>query len=209
MATQASRPDCCAVILAGGLNSRMRGNNKAFLEVGGRTILERMLQTLAGLFTEILLVTRQPEAYRELPVRVVDDLFEARSSLTGIHAGLTHCRSDYAFIVPCDAPFVQVKLVQYLLGRIAPDIDVVVPVIEGHYEPLCAIYSKRCLAAIEHQLELGDYTIVHFFDQVRLKKIPAEAIRTADRDLISFFNVNTPESLQHSRRLAESRQDRL
>jgi molybdopterin-guanine dinucleotide biosynthesis protein A len=203
LSSHALQPSCCAVILAGGLNSRMGGTNKAFLEVGGKTILERLLHALSGPFEEILLVTRKPELYKDLPVRVVTDIYDARSSLTGIHAGLKHCRSDYAFIVPCDAPFIQIDLINYLLNQIDPELDVIVPVIDDHYEPLCAIYSKRCIAPIEEQLDRHDFTIIHFFDRIRLKKISTEAIQATDRRMLSFFNVNTPEVLRHSQRLAD------
>ena len=58
--------DCCAIILAGGLNTRMRGHNKAFLKIDGQTILDRLLLRLKSAFSEILLVTRQPELYSSL-----------------------------------------------------------------------------------------------------------------------------------------------
>lgn len=199
-----SKPTCSAVILAGGLNSRMGGKNKAFLKVGGRTILERLMQALNGLFEEIILVTRQPELYCGLPVRVVTDIYSARSSLTGIHAGLKNSRSDYAFVVPCDAPFIQIDLIRFLLSQIKPELDVIVPSIDDRFEPLCAIYSKRCIVPIEEQLERDDYTIIHFFDRINLKTIPAASIQTADRRMLSFFNVNTPDVLQTSQQLVDN-----
>ena len=195
------KPSCCAVILAGGLNSRMGGRNKAFLEVGGRTILDRLLKTLAVFFTEAILVTKEPKLYHTPSVKIVRDIYPSRSSLTGIHAGLKNARSDFAFVVPCDAPFIQPALIRFLLDQITPDLDVIVPVIGDHYEPLCAIYSKRCLEPIEEQLDRDDYTIIHFFDKVNLKTISAEAIQRTDSDMLSFFNVNTPDALQTSRRM--------
>jgi molybdopterin-guanine dinucleotide biosynthesis protein A len=195
--------DCCAVILAGGLNSRMGGHNKAFLKVGDKTILERLLETIAPLFDEILLVTRQPERYSDLPLRVVTDIYPARSSLTGIHAGLKQAVAQFAFVLPCDAPFIKPDLVRFILNELQPSLDVIVPVIGHHYEPLCAIYSKRCLPHIESQLDHDDFAIINFFDRINLKTIPAQRIQTADTDMISFFNVNTPEALQKSQDMAE------
>ena len=193
---------CCAVILAGGLNSRMGGHNKAFLKVGERTILERLLDTIETIFDEILLVTRQPELYADLPIRVTTDIYSARSSLTGIHAGLKRADAPFAFVVPCDAPFIQPSLVQFLLDELEPDIDVLVPVIGDHYEPLCAIYSKRCLPYIEDQLDRDDFTIINFFNLVNCKSIPAQRIQTADDEMISFYNVNTPDALKASQNIA-------
>ena len=193
---------CSAVILAGGLNSRMGGNNKAFLKVGEQTILDRLLDTIGPLFDEILLVTRQPELYAERPIRVVTDIYTARSSLTGIHAGLKSAAAPHALVLPCDAPFIQGSLVGFLLNELTPDLDVVVPVIGDHYEPLCAIYSKRCLPYIEDQLDRDDFAIINFFDRINLKKIPAQRIQSADSDLISFYNVNTPDALKTSQEMA-------
>ena len=203
MSTSGLQATCSAVILAGGLNSRMGGRNKAFLQVGGKTILQRLLETMGGLFEEVLIVTRQPGQYTDLQARVVTDIYPARSSLTGIHAGLRHATTPYIFVVPCDAPFIQPDLVKFLLGQIEPSLDIIVPEIDQHFEPLCAIYSKRCIAPIEAQLDRNDFTIIHFFDSVHLKTVPAKKIRTADADMISFYNVNTPEALKTSRKMVE------
>lgn len=196
------KPTCAAVILAGGLNTRMQGCNKAFLEVGGRSILDRVTETLAGFFEEIVLVTRRPELYTDRPIHVVEDVYEARSSLTGIHAGLRHIKAEFGLVVPCDAPFIKPALIRILLDEIEPHLDVIVPTVGRFYEPLCAIYSKRCLSPIEDQLDRGDYKITRFFDRIRLKTIPAQKIVRVDARLLSFFNVNTPRALRESRVLA-------
>lgn len=193
---------CSAVILSGGLCSRMGGRNKAFLAVGGKPILDRVIDTLTLFFSEILLVTRQPELYRDRAVRVVTDIYDVRSSLTGIHAGLVHARTDHALVVPCDAPFLKPAMIRLLLDAIAPDIDVIVPRYENHFEPLCAIYSKRCLPYIQAQLEAGDYTIYNFFDRIKLKAINAQMLKTADAGMLSFFNVNTPKAHRASEQVA-------
>ena len=182
----------------------MGGRNKALLEFDGKRILDRVLAALEGLFREILLVSRDPRDYEGWPLKVVTDIFEARSSLTGIHAGLTHCRAPHAFVVPCDAPFLQKALIELLLAEIAPDLDVIVPYHDNLYQPLCAIYSKRCLDLIEAQLTRGNLKIIDFFDKARLKRVPGERLRQADPALRSFLNVNTPDALETCRRMIGS-----
>lgn len=191
----AKPPDCTGVILAGGLNSRMGGRNKAFLEIGGRLILDRLQSTLAEIFDDILLVTRQPELYAGRNLRVVTDIYDIRSSLTGIHAGLAYAATDHVFVVPCDAPFVKPELIRLLLSHLRPDLDVVVPEHEGYYEPLCAIYAKGCLPFITAQLERRELKIFKFFKEIRLKAITRQEIVRVDPELISFRNINTPEAL--------------
>ena len=67
---------------------------------------------------------------------------------------------------------------------------------DGYFEPLCAIYSRRCLPCIEAQLEHEDYKIVRFFDKVRVSPLPVAALLRADPDLVTFRNANTPEELE-------------
>jgi molybdopterin-guanine dinucleotide biosynthesis protein A len=193
---------CCAVILSGGLNTRMKGVNKAFLEIGGRAILDRLVESLQPDFSEILLVTRQPELYTAYPLRVVEDVYTDRSSLVGIHAGLVNAMAEFAFVVPCDAPFLQAGLVRLLLKELKPDLDVVVPFYDGHYQPLCAIYSNRCIPVIEQQLRQRDYKIIQLFDLMNVRRVPAAKLKTADPDLLSFLNVNTPDIYEVCQKLA-------
>ena len=195
MKTRHAEPilDCCAIILAGGLNSRMGGHNKALLNVGGKRIVDRIQEVLVPVFDEILLVTREPMIYRDLPFRVVEDLFDVRSSLTGIHAGLVQSRARYGFVVPCDAPFLQPDVIRAILAEVTPDVDVVVPSDGTYFQPLCAVYSKRCLPYIEAMLSRGDLKIYNFFGDVNLKTIPMERLAQADPQQRTFINVNTPE----------------
>ncbi|HID28654.1 MAG TPA: molybdenum cofactor guanylyltransferase, partial [Desulfobacterales bacterium] len=54
---------CSGIILAGGLNTRMGGKEKAFLSMGNQTIMDRLYNTLQSLFDEVLLVTNNPLRY--------------------------------------------------------------------------------------------------------------------------------------------------
>jgi molybdopterin-guanine dinucleotide biosynthesis protein A len=192
---------CSGIILSGGLNARMAGKNKAFLSLGGQTILDRLCNTFQGLFDEILLVTKDPLQYLSSDLKIVSDLFRVRSSLTGIHAGLFHASAPHAFITACDTPFLRPELIEALLDELEPRWDVIMPVTERGNQPLCAIYSKRCIKPIERQLQNGDPKILNFFPKVKVKEIPEAELRSVDPDLISFFNINTPEDLTASEQM--------
>jgi molybdopterin-guanine dinucleotide biosynthesis protein A len=96
-------------------------------------------------------------------------------------------------------PFLKKELVQVLLQAIEPRWDVIVPVTREGYQPLCAVYSKRCFKPIEDQLSRGDLKISNFFSRVKVKEIPEASLRAADPELISFYNINTQEDLAWSR----------
>jgi len=177
----------------------MGGKNKAFLSIGSQRTLDRLYNTLKGLFDEILLVTNDPLQYLSWDFKIVTDLFSIRSSLSGIHAGLFHASAPHAFITACDMPFLKKELITALLEQLEPKWDVIVPLTEQGHEPLCAIYSKRCIRPIERQLKNEAPKILEFFSKVKVKKMPEAQLRNADPELISFFNINTPEDLALSK----------
>ncbi len=188
---------CGAIILAGGLNRRMGGENKAFLSVGGEMILDGLYRTFRELFRDVVLVTNSPQDYLAWDLAIVSDLFSVRSALTGIHAGLFHIATPHAFVAACDMPYLRKELVETLVSQVDPRRDVVIPVTEAGYQPLCAVYSKRCIHPIEHQLRQGKAKIADFFSQVRVKEVPEDRLRKADPELVSFVNINTPQDLAH------------
>ena len=191
-------PTCSGIILSGGLSSRMQGINKAFLQIGGIRVLDRVIDTLKALFDKILLVTKDPSLYTKWDVKIVRDILEARSPLSGIHAGLVNMETNYAFCMGCDVPFLKKEVIQILMNAIQPGMDVIVPFSGTYYQPLCAVYSKRCVPVIEAQLKGGDLKVDNLFDKVNVRTIPYERFKRVDDELISFFNVNSPADLQYA-----------
>ncbi len=187
---------CTGVILAGGLNKRFGGKIKAFLPLRGKRLLDYIYELFTDLFDEIILVTKDPLKYLDWDVLIGTDLFSVRSSLTGIHAGIFYASNPYCFMCASDMPFLQKNLVEGLLREIQEDTDVVIPETSEGLEPLCAVYSKRCLHRIEQQLNIENYKIRDFLKKIRLKKIKETTLKKWDSKLVSFLNINTPEDLQ-------------
>ncbi len=188
--------------MSGGLSTRFNGQNKAFIEVGGKRILDRQYAVFSELFREIILVTNDPLQFVEWDLTIVTDLFPVRSSLTGIHAGLFYMMNPYAFISACDTPFLSKYLVGLLLENIDNKQDIIMPETAAGMEPLCAIYSKRCLDTAEHHIKQNKFKIQRALGKHRLKKIPEKQLRSRDPELISFFNINTPEDLIRAEEMA-------
>lgn len=189
-----------AVILAGGESKRLNGRNKALLEVGGRRVMDRLLSALSPYFSEIILVTNDPVRYLEWDVVIVTDHFDQRSSLTGIHAGLFAVSNFHALVTACDMPFVQTPMIELLLGAVEPHLDVIIPRTALGFEPLMAIYSKRCLKHMEAALKKREYQIQRIFRKVRKHEITEPELRNCDADLISFYNLNSPADLAEAQR---------
>jgi len=181
------------IILAGGKNLRM-GQNKAFLEVQGERIIDRIKKIFAGLFEEVLLVTNSPSDYLDLNLRTVTDLYREKGALGGVFTGLFHASFPHAFVVACDMPFIKPALISHLVGM-SQGYDIVIPRTEDGLQPLHAVYSRKCLPFMEDLLRSGNLKILDFFHRVKKREVPTGEIIPFDPQLISFWNLNTPEDL--------------
>lgn len=180
-----------AVMLAGGTSSRMK-RNKALLTYRGERFIERIYRTLSEIFPDVILVTNSPEQYPFLPCRIVADIYPGMGSLAGIHAGLAQSGTAYIFVVACDMPDLNERLIRHLASR-ASGVDVVIPESEGGLEPLHTIYGKGCLPAMNQALASGNSRIIDCFYQLKVDVVSRNEIATIDPAFRSFRNINTPE----------------
>ena len=197
-----SNQTCTGVILAGGQNKRFAGTDKAFERVGHASIFEHIYGIFRELFDQTLLVTNHPEKYMAWDIPMASDLLDLRGSLTGLHTGLFYTTTPYAFFAACDTPFLKKEMVLAVVNAIAPNLDIVVPQTDLGFEPLCAAYSRNCLKPIHAQLGKKQLQIQRLYKTMRTLKIPETTLRAIDPDLISFFNINTPEDLERARQMA-------
>jgi len=217
---------CPVVILAGG-KSRRLGRDKASEVLAGKTLLQRAIDasaTLASLYVIVTARGRQiPAIDSAVPVSTVEDSYPETGPLGGIYTGLsalTPGPQDQtspllqrqaggrgegfpALVLACDLPLLQPLLLRELL-RLAPGHDAVVPVKDGLPEPLCAVYSTRCVEPARRLLERGAYKVAGLFDDVDTLLVPESHWRTLDRDGLSFLNVNHEEDLLRAHALIEN-----
>ncbi|HUG37767.1 MAG TPA: molybdenum cofactor guanylyltransferase [Candidatus Limnocylindrales bacterium] len=188
------------VIQAGGRSTRMGGQPKALIELGGRRVIDRVAGVLAAVTDDLLLVTNTPDLYAWLGIPMVGDVFPDHGSLGGIYSGLGAARGDVAFTVACDMPFLSAEVARLVTAR-AHEADVVAPLIEGQWETLHACYAKPCLGPMESRLRAGQLKITGFFGEVRVLPIPEAEVARLGSPALFFMNVNTPEELAHARAL--------
>jgi molybdopterin-guanine dinucleotide biosynthesis protein A len=181
-----------AIVLAGGKNSRMGGTDKAFLTVGGRTVFERTIETLAACFSQIVVVSNDPRKYDCFDVEVVEDEFRRQGPLAGIHAGLGCVHHPYAFVVACDMPFLQEAPIRFLVSRLVAQ-DAVIPEWDGDIEPLHGLYAAHLRPIIGEALERGTRAIRDLLPALHVEFIPESVMRQVQGAEQSFRNVNTPE----------------
>lgn len=183
------------IILAGGKNKRM-GENKAFLEINGERLIDRTLAIFRKIFHDIIIVTNDPLSYIEFTdAAIVTDIYKEKGPLGGIYTGLFYSRNDYAFVCPCDMPFLNKDFIEYLVGKNGK-YDVIVPEFSEGYQPLHAVYSRNCLPSIKRLLLMDKLKITGFYRDMRVLMIPPAQITPFDNDGRLFRNLNTPQDVK-------------
>ncbi|MDE3017405.1 MAG: molybdenum cofactor guanylyltransferase [Nitrospirota bacterium] len=196
------------LLLAGGKSRRM-GRDKRFLELGGRTLLERSLSVLDSLFAEVIVSVAEPlPELRELRARVVTDIIPDCATLGGLYTGLFSSSYPRVFAAACDMPFLAVPLIQRMidLGR---DADVVMVRLANGLQPMHAIYSKACLPHLEQMLRVKNLRVQELLSAsgLSVKILSEDDVRDADPQLLSFLNVNQPADLEFARKLLAGKQE--
>ncbi|HMK91849.1 MAG TPA: NTP transferase domain-containing protein, partial [Thermoleophilia bacterium] len=136
------------VLLAGG-GSRRAGVDKRFLVLEGRTLLQRNLAFLRGLFPTVALSLSPGQdldlgdAAADGPVEIVHDAWAGASPLAGIATALQRFGRPI-FVLAVDVAFPDRPAALRVLGA-APGCDVALPAINSYHQPLFAVYGPGCL----------------------------------------------------------------
>ena len=187
--------DVSGVVLAGGKSSRY-GKNKAFVEVDGIPLIERTLRVMQSIFNQVVLITNTPEEYAYLGLPMYTDVIRDLGPLGGIYTALNVIPTEGGFFVASDMPSLNPALIRHMVA-LKEGVDVVVPRMDWKLEALHAFYSINCISEIEKIIREGIYQVFRFFTNVRVRYVDKEEILTFDPQLMSFYNINRPEELEH------------
>lgn len=190
-------------IQAGGESRRM-GEDKALKPFLGRPLIVHLLERLERIAEEVLVTTNRPEAYRFLGVRLVSDFVQGRGALGGLYTALAAARQPLVAVVACDMPFASREFfLQARQWMLEGNWDVIVPRSEAGYEPLHALYRREtCLPAVKAVLDAGAWRVIAWFDQVRVREVAEEEMRSLDPSGRAFWNVNTPKEFAQAEEVA-------
>lgn len=204
-------------IVAGG-ESRRYGSPKALAVVGGRRIIDRVVEAVAHVTPDLVLLANDPALFRDLELPTRPDVRPGLGALGGIHSGLLWAREvgrPGILAVACDMPFPCTRLLVRLRDLAFPSDrpgddaagpvpDLVIPESRGRrgVEPLFAAYGVGCLPAIEAQIDAGEHRMIGFHSAVRAQRLPLEEVDRLCDPVRAFLNVNTPADRARAEELA-------
>jgi molybdenum cofactor guanylyltransferase len=198
-------------VLAGGRGSRM-GGPKAFLEVEGLAMIERVLASLAAAADDLVVVAAPGEGELFVRVaasfraRIVVDEYPGSGPLAGIHAALRAAGGENCLVAACDQPFLSPELLRRLASAAAGDAGAsIAPRVGGRIQPFPAVYAARALPVIEERLSSGKLRLRDLLEALKPSLLEEVECEELDPGLASFVNLNTREELEAAREGAPTR----
>ncbi|MHC4648356.1 MAG: molybdenum cofactor guanylyltransferase [Planctomycetota bacterium] len=172
----AIREQATAIIMAGGRSTRI-GRDKSILPIGDKPMIKHICDQLVPHFDQLLISANDPSTYDFLALEVVPDAAPGRGPLMGIASALKASANEVNFVIACDIPEVNIRLLRRML-RQAGDYDAVIPRTAGsQYEPLFAVYKKNAVDAMQNALSSGKTRVMDGLNNCTVKYIdldPAE-----------------------------------
>jgi len=184
-----------------------KDKDKAFLEFGGQTLLDRALAVMGTVCNRVAIVG-DPAKFTKYgsstDVSVVADIFPGCGPLAGIHAALLHSSAELNLLLAVDMPFVSGELLAFLFAAAEEsDAIVTVPRSGQGLQPLCAVYRRNFSSVAEQALRAGKYKIDAAFSSLPVRVIEEGELAAAGFSERSFFNVNTPQDRLAAEGLAD------
>ncbi len=198
------------IVLAGGKGNRI-GGDKPLIQLNDKPLIVHVTETADKLTDEIIVVTSNElkDFFKELlpdNIDVIPDSITGRGPLIGLYTGLRFIQAEWAFVLPCDSPFLNEELLRFLMKE-SSGMNAVVPVWpNGYIEPLHSLYRvSTTLEACERVFEHNSFKISEMITKLDpVCFVPVERLKCFDPNLLTFLNINSEKDLEKARELVSA-----
>ena len=204
-----------ALILAGGKARRFQTidatwRDKALAELNRKPLLIHAIENVRGVVDEVVVCVNDEErkvqytktlnahGIKNVGIVVDEKLSHISGPNVAIMSGLKATKADYCLTLPCDMPFLQPKVAEYMFDQ-AEGFIVVVPMWpNGRLETLIMVLERPTsfeIASTLCQLKRPRSDDIPRGASKTLLVSPVNHIKTLDPELKSFININSKEDL--------------
>ncbi|MCL2134299.1 MAG: molybdenum cofactor guanylyltransferase [Candidatus Bathyarchaeota archaeon] len=204
-----------AFVLSGGKACRFqtqqqKWQDKALALLNGKPLLVHVIENVSDVVDEVIVCVDNEERkmryvetidkYQLCAKFVIDEKSNVKGPNIAILTGLKAVQTDHCITIPCDMPFVNPKVTDYLFNTIE-NFDVVIPIWpNGTLETLIMVLQHHI--GLEILQTLCQLNRSHPCDIPRattktLLATPLKTIKALDSNLKSFININTQKDLEN------------
>ncbi len=190
--------DITGIILCGGKSSRMK-QDKAFLKLGERFVIEIIADRMKNVFSEVLLSTNKSEEYSLLNLPIVKDIYPQKGPLGGIHASLSNSSTEKIFLISCDMPLMNIDMIKFIAAY-KSDKKIILPKSNGRTHQLCGVYSNSLIRDIEEIISTSEEdkhhkgSVYELIEKVTAEIVDVESLPFYEENI--FLNMNSTEDYE-------------
>jgi len=186
------------VILAGGLSRRMKGGNKFFKKINGRTVIYYVINNALNQVSNLVINANiDKEKFNKFKLNVIrDSVVGFKGPLAGILSAIDYGKKrNYRWVVtlPCDAPFFPFNLVTKLMERLNKDkCKIVIAKSNKRIHPVFGIWNVSLKNSLEKTLINDNEKKIEIF----VKKHSHSIVNFNYKSIDPFFNINDYDDLK-------------
>lgn len=188
----------CAVILAGGLSSRMKEKNKTLKKINNKVIFDIILNNIQSQVDKIIINSNSEEKiFIKYNLKVISDNLKGfLGPLAGIHASLNWLikndkEVNWLVTIPCDTPFLPKNLIDVLLKEaIRGKHKIVIATSKEKTHPTIGIWHLSLFNDLDSSIKKGVRKILQWASRHSLGYVE---FKNSEYD--PFFNINYKEDI--------------
>lgn len=181
-----------AGILSGGEGTRLGGKDKGLISCANSPFVSHVHETMRAQVARLLLsANRNAADYQELGLHPLPDSRQGyMGPLAGVETLLTHCETDWLWMMPVDAISQPTELLAWLTEAQMESAKLRVAIrVNGRENPVCALLHKSQLESVSTALDADQRSVIGWLgDNVKWVDIHQE-------DEQWIWSVNTPQQL--------------
>lgn len=187
------------IVLAGGKSSRM-GTDKSLMQWEGKAMIEHAIATLKPICNKVVISSNQ-SIYNFTDCETWPDEISQQAPIIGIYSCLKRSETNINLFLSCDMPLVGSPLFLHLLSQ-PGNFEILIP---SHskmlMEPLCGIYKKTALPAMEKFIQTVNYKLYEFIESAPSLLVQINSSLPFYKPNM-FSNINTLDDYSNLNKLA-------
>ena len=178
-----------AAILIGGKGSRLGGVDKSKILYKDYTFLD-YIEYEMDIFDEIIYSVSTINKENNSLRRFIEDNPKEIGPAGALNALFNSCKSEYLLIWSCDMPFVKKDFIINMFCSVTENTKALIPIDNGGYYPLSAIYSTEIKYEIEKQVHNDTRKVFRLLENIEITDFICKENEK------SLRNINTKEDFK-------------